>query len=454
MSKQEGQPGIDLGAGRVPSVLLRLASPIMVSLFFESLFYLMDTLFVSWLGTQPLAALSLSMPLFYAAFALAKGVSVGAAVLLSHSLGAGQVEQGRRIVRAAFPLMLLVMLPWLVLTGEAPCEAVLSLLGARQQPEVLRAGSQFLFWLVMSFPVMGYFMVSESVCLSHGDSVTPMKGLLLGNLVSIGLKYLFILQFGLGVAGSSLGSLAGWAVSAVYLGWQMARQGKPLPAVEFDRAMLAHWKGIAGLGSQAALGVFIGPLGLGLINILLARWDMAAVAGLNLALRLEFMVIVPLVGLSNALAPFMGFNLGRGEMTRIRDGVRASLRLGWLIITPVMVVFLCYARPLFWVFKPSEEVLNLAQYALQCSALGYLAVPLDLTLQGTALGLKRPAYALLAAGFRQFLLRVPLVAGLSALYGVQGAFWSLPLSTWISGGLCFWLLRRLLDRALRPSEPG
>ena len=77
MSKQAGQPGIDLGAGRVPSVLFRLASPIMVSLFFESLFYLMDTLFVSWLGTLPLAALSLSMPLFYAAFALAKGVSVG-----------------------------------------------------------------------------------------------------------------------------------------------------------------------------------------------------------------------------------------------------------------------------------------------------------------------------------------------------------------------------------------
>ncbi len=454
MSKKEGQAGIDLGTGRVPSVLFRLASPIMLSLFFESLFYLMDTLFVSWLGTQPLAALSLSMPLFYAAFALAKGVSVGAMVLLSQSLGAGRAERGRSIVRSAFPLMLLVMLPWLVLTGEGPCAAVLSLLGAREQPEVLREGSRFLFWLAGSFPVMGFFMVGEAVCLSHGDSATPMKSLLLGNLVSIGLKYLFICRWGLGVAGSSLGSLAGWTVSAACLGWQMARQGKPMPAFGFDRGMLAHWKGIAGLGTQAALGVFIGPLALGLINILLARLELAGVAALSLVMRLEFMVVVPLIGLSNALAPFIAFNVGRGEPLRIREGVRASLRLGWLVIAPVMVVFLFCARPLFGIFKPSEEVLNLAQYALQCSALGYLAVPLELTLQGAALGLKQPAYALLAAGFRQLLLRVPLVAVLSGIYGVKGAYWSLPLSTWIAGGLCLCLLGRLLERALRPAEPG
>ena len=163
-------------------------------------------------------------------------------------------------------------------------------------------------------------------------------------------------------------------------------------------------------------------------------------------MRLEFMVIVPLVGLSNALAPFMGFNLGRSQMARIRSGVRASVRLGCLIILPVMVLFLLFAQPLFWIFKPSEEVLGLATYALRCSALGYLAVPLELTLQGTAIGLKQPRYAIVAIGFRQLLLRVPLVAWLSAHYGIQGAFWSLPVSMALSGALCLWLLHRPLDR--------
>ncbi len=296
---------------------------------------------------------------------------------------------------------------------------------------------------------MGYFMVCESVCLSHGDSLTPMKGILIGNVVSVALKYVFILQLGMGVAGSSLGSLFGWTVSAVYLGRQLMRQGKSLPMVVPDREMFTHWKGIANLGSPTALGVLIGPLALGLVNMILAHLELAGVAALNLAMRLEFMVIVPLVGLSNALAPFMGFNLGRGEMARITAGVRASIRLGWLIILPAMVLFLCCARPLFWIFKPSEHVLNLAQYGLQCSALGYLAVPLELTLQGTALGLKQPRFALLAVAFRQLLLRIPLVGALAAVYGIPGVFWGLPISTWVSGGLCLWLLRRLLNNTRR-----
>ena len=444
MAAANERSGLDLGAGNVSSVLFKLAAPVMLSLFFENLFYLVDTLFVAWLGTQSLAALSLSLPLFYTAFAVAKGVSVGTTVLLSHSLGEGQEDRGRGILRAAFPLMLAVMLPWLVLTGRTPCESVLALLGA--QAEVLHDGSRFLFWLVCSFPIMGYFMIGESVCMGHGDSVTPMKGILLGNVVSIGLKYLFIFQGGMGVAGSSLGTCLGWTVSAVYLGWQLARRGWPVPVLVLERGMFARWKGIAGLGSQTALGVVISPVALGLINFLLARLDLAGVAALNLAMRLEFMVIVPLVGLSNALAPFMGFNLGRSQMARIRSGVRASVRLGCLIILPVMVLFLLFAQPLFWIFKPSEEVLGLATYALRCSALGYLAVPLELTLQGTAIGLKQPRYAIVAIGFRQLLLRVPLVAWLSAHYGIQGAFWSLPVSMALSGALCLWLLHRPLDR--------
>ncbi len=445
------QSGLDLGTGKVPSVLFQLAAPVMLSLFFENLFYLGDTLFVSWLGTESLAALSLSMPLFYTAFALAKGVSVGTTVLLSHSLGEGQVDRGRRILRAAFPLMLTVMLPWLVLTGQTPCGWVLGLLGAKERG--LHEGSRFLFWLVCSFPVMGYFMVAESVCMSYGDSVTPMKGILLGNIVSIGLKYLFIFRCGMGVAGSSLGTCAGWTVSAVYLGSQLARHGRPVPVVALERDIFKRWKGIAGLGSQTALGVVISPVALGLINLVLARMDLAGVAALNLAMRLEFMVIVPLVGLSNALAPFMGFNLGRGEMARIHDGARASVRLGWAIILPVMVGFLLFARPLFWMFRPSDDVLGLAEYALRCSALGYLAVPLELTLQGAAIGLKQPRYAIVATGFRQLLLRVPLVAWLSARYGIHGAFWSLPVSMALSGALCLWLLRRLLDRTRSSLNP-
>jgi len=445
--------GVDLGAGPVPSVLLRLAAPVMLSLFFENLFFLVDTVFVAWIGTTSLAAMSLCQPLFYTAFAFAKGVGVGTTVLVSHRLGEGRREEGLRMVRAALPLMTLAMLPWLVLTAGAPCRTVLTLLGA--DAPAAAEGQRFLFWLVLSFPVMGYFLVAEAISMSHGDSVTPMKAALLGNGVSIVLKYLFIVPWGMGISGSSLGTLLGWTVSAGYLGRTLVSCGRPRPVLAFDRHTLACWGSIGALGSQTTLAVLIAPLSLGFINLMLARLSMAGVAALNLSMRLEFLVAVPLVGLSNALAPLMGFNLGRGDFGRIRRGVDAAVRLGETIIMPVMILFLALPGPLLAIFRPSTEVLAIARYALRCSALGYLAIPLELTLQGAAMGLKRPWYAIVAMAIRHLVLRIPMVALLSAYYGIQGVYWTLPISYWISGVVCLVLLGDLLARTRQacPPEP-
>jgi putative MATE family efflux protein len=380
--------------------------------------------------------------LFYTAFALAKGVGVGTTVLLSHSLGQGDQSESRQISRAALPLMMLVLLPWLVLTHNGLSTEVLWLLGST--PEVQIEGARYLFWLVLSFIPMGYFLVAEALCMSQGDSITPMKSALLGNAVSIVLKYFLILHAGLGVAGSSLGTCLGWLLAAGSLGFQLAVQGKKRPQLALDRDLLPRWLAIAGWGSQTSLAVLIAPLGLGFINFMLAQMDLAGVAALNLIIRLEFMVTVPLVGLSNAVVPFMGFNLGQNNILRIRQGVKAAIRLGEIIIVPVMILFLLFPGALLWVFQPGPEVLSLASYGLRCTALGYLVVPLELALQGAAQGLKKPWYALVILATRHLALRVPLVAFLSASQGIDGVFWSLPISMWISGVVCLVLMRALL----------
>jgi putative MATE family efflux protein len=380
--------------------------------------------------------------LFYTAFALAKGVGVGTTVLLSHSLGQGNQLESRQIVRAALPLIMLVLLPWIALTHRGLSTEVLWLLGGTS--EVQTEGAQYLFWLVLSFVPMGYFLVAEAVCMSHGDSITPMKSALLGNAVSIVLKYFLILHAGMGVAGSSLGTCLGWLLAASSLGFRLVVQGKPRPQLALNRDLLPRWLAIAGWGSQTSLAVLIAPLGLGFINLILARMDLAGVAALNLIIRLEFMVTVPLVGLSNAMVPFMGYNLGQKNIQRIRQGVAAAIRLGESIIVPVMILFLLFPEPLLWVFQPAPEVLSLASYGLRCTALGYLVVPLELTLQGAAQGLKKTWYALVILATRHLALRVPLVALLSTTHGIQGVFWSLPLSLWISGAVSLILLRLLL----------
>jgi Na+-driven multidrug efflux pump len=78
--------GLDMGSGPVGRTLLRLALPSMASMLFHTLFYLVDTIFIAWLGGTPLAAASLTFPLLFISFALTNGMAVGCTALVSRNL--------------------------------------------------------------------------------------------------------------------------------------------------------------------------------------------------------------------------------------------------------------------------------------------------------------------------------------------------------------------------------
>ena len=93
----------DMAQGKVSSVLFRLALPMMISLFFQNLYVYVNTVYVSWLGDLPLAAVSLALPLTYLAMSLSKGVAMGSMVLMSHARGTANEAAAKQIADATLP---------------------------------------------------------------------------------------------------------------------------------------------------------------------------------------------------------------------------------------------------------------------------------------------------------------------------------------------------------------
>ena len=192
---------VDMGQGKVSHVLGRLALPLMVSLFFQNLYAYADTVFVSWLGETPLAAISLALPLTYLALSLAKGVAMGSVILMSFSRGAGDEAAAQKIAESVFPLMLLFMALFSPLMLAPVGQAFYLALGA--DPDTAVQGTGFIFWLVASFFPMGYVMTVEALFTARGDTVTPMKAMLLGNILNIMLAPIFIFVLGWGLTGAA-----------------------------------------------------------------------------------------------------------------------------------------------------------------------------------------------------------------------------------------------------------
>jgi len=435
---------IDMGSGKILPVILKTAIPSMVSLFFDNLFYLVDTIFVSWLGTVSLAALSMAFPLFYIALSVSKSIAMGMMILVSNARGGGDKEKADKIILSALPLLLIIIIPLLILALPGPGKFILSLLGAKG--DVLKESYEFAFWLILSFPFMGYFLICEYIFMSHGNTMTPMKGIVIGNIVNISLEYILLFKFGMGVEGSSIGTMTGWIVAAIFIRWQLSKKGMIIPAFSWKKYMLPFWKSITGLGIMTFLTMIVSPISLGIINFVLSDLTIAGVAAWNIMGRLELMVTLPLVGLSNALVPFIGFNYGKKDFARIKEGIKYSIFIGSAIIIPVMIVFLLLPEYILAIFKPSAEVMELGVYALVITSMAYIVAIFDYILFGTAQGVKILKYTMLIMVLRNFVFRIPLVLILSNFYGVKGVYISHAISMAVSGIVSLYLLRRILSK--------
>ena len=441
-----------MGQGKVSHVLGRLALPLMVSLFFQNLYSYADTVYVSWLGEAPLAAISLALPLTYLALSLSKGVAMGSVILMSFSRGSGDEDGARRIATTVLPLMMLFMALFSPLMLAPVGQAFYRAIGA--DPATALQGTGFIFWLAASFFPMGYVMAVEAVFTARGDTVTPMKAMLLGNILNIALAPVFIFVLGWGLTGAAAATFTCQCISAIYIGSRLkvlfGESLRWLPA----QGSLQIWRKILAQGLFVTAAFLISPIALMLLNGILIRFGPAAVGAWNLMSRTEMMVMLPVMGLSNALATFIGFNLGRLDFDRVLQGLFFFLKVSWAIIVPAMLVFFFLPQQLIALFRPTAELQVLGGIAMQASAVAGLFMPLVSAVAGMSQGMKRPVYMMGLMFVYLVCLRVPLADLFAAHWGQEGVFWSHPTAAASAGLVSLFLLFRLLESCRKRVEAG
>lgn len=433
---------IDMGRESVGKTLFRLALPSVVSMFFHTLFHLVDTIFISWLGEAPLAAMSLTFPVMFAAFALFNGISVGNTSLMSQALGAGNSEQAGDMAHTAWWLVLAISIPPLVLLNRVASGHFFTALGG--SGNVLLESYRYNAWLVASFPLMAYSLVADSLFRSQGDTVTPMLSMLLGNILNAFLDPVFIFSLDLGISGAALATLLSRAVSCSYLALRMKAHShfkldfsRPSPGfVHRTRLLLA-----AGLPVSVSQGSM--ALGIGIFNRILSGFGPAAIGAWMLGNRIEGLAFLPVFGINGALIPFVGFNLGMRNLGRVRQAVRMAGTASALFMVGVGVLIFAWPHPILALFRPSQHVADLAVASIRASATGYLFAALDITFWGVFQGTGHAAYGMVAQFVRTIAVRVPLALWFAGKWGLEGLWWCQPLSVLASFMVSFLLLGRL-----------
>ncbi len=440
-----------MGAGSVGMTLFRLALPSVVSMFFHTLFHLVDTLFIAWLGEAPLAAMSLTFPVMFVAFALFNGIAVGATSLMSQSLGAGNERDANALGQTAWLFVLAASLPPLVLLNRDLSQVFFSFLGGNGA--VLSESYRYNTWLVLSFPLMAYSLVGDALFRSQGDTVTPMVSMILGNGLNAILDPIFIFGLGQGIAGASIATFLSRGASCLYLGYRMKSRSRfqlhfriPLDGFTPRVARLLR----AGLPVSLSQGSM--ALGVAILNRILSRFGAAAIGAWMLGNRVEGLAFLPAFGINGALIPFVGYNLGRNDLDRVRRAVRAAAGASALFMVAVGVLIYAWPHPILAIFRPTPLVAGLAVASIRASATGYLFAALDITFWGVFQGTGHATYGMAAQLVRTIAVRVPLALWLADRWGLAGLWWCQPLSVLSSFVLSFFLLRHLFRSLEKEKE--
>ncbi len=447
----------DLLEGPVGRTLLELAGPMVIGIASVILFNFVDTLFVSRLGAEALAAMSFTFPVTFLVVSFSIGMGIGLTVAVARGIGQGNREHVRKLITHG---LLLANLSVVVVAavGLFTIDPVFRLLGA---PEVMlsRIREYMLPWyLGIGFLIVP--MMGNSAIRATGDTKTPSLIMLFASAINLVLDPLLI--FGLGpfprleLMGAALASVIAWTVTFFASLWVLGWRERLL---EWTRPrwaeMRASWQQIFRVGLPATANNIVLPLAVGILTRLVASRGTEAVAAFGVGGRIDAVALIGLGAMATAVSPFVGQNVGAGNFGRVREALHFCIKASLVYGAATAALLFFSARPLAAIFSDEAGVTQAIVQYLFTVPVSYGLFCIAILVGAIFNALNQPLKATLLIAVRLFVLAVPLAALGSSLAGTPGLFCGVALANGLSGAMGLWMIRRIRkdpEAALRGPE--
>lgn len=427
----------DLTTGKEAGLIFRFALPMVIGNMFQQLYNIVDSIIVGkYLGTEALAAVGASFPIFYTLIAFVIGIGSGATVVISQYFGARDFEKVKKAIGTIYLFML----------GAGIVLTVFGILMSRQIFSMLNIGEDVMPQAITYFQIymvgmVGFFGFNgtASVLRGLGDSKTPLLFLSLATVVNIFLDLLFVVVFKWGIAGAAWATViaqAGGFVSAIiYLNRRDHLIHFSLKSLSFDR--FTFWQSVR-IGLPTGFQQTFVALGMMALIRIINNFDTVALAAYTAASRIEALAAMPAMNLASALSAFVGQNLGAGRIDRIKNGVWATQKMAWTISITVMILVIFLGDELMSLFNNDPEVIQHGKEYLIIVCSFFVVFSSMFVLHGMLRGAGATLIPMFITLISLWIIRIPLAVFFSSKIGETGIWWSIP-SGWIVGLAGTWI---------------
>lgn len=426
--------------GNIQTVLKTMTVPMMLGLFAILTFNLIDTFFISLLGTESLAAISFTFPVTFGVSCITLGIGMGLSANVGKLLGQDDSSDAARF--STHGLLLAVLLVMIASTlGYFSIEPLFTYLGAT--PDLLPLIDQYMSVWYITIPLLVIPMAGNSVIRATGDTKTSAKIMMAAGFINGGLDPLLIFGYGpfpeLGIQGAAIASAVSWLGALIAILYVLIYREKMVALPQFNY-IINDWKQILKIGTPAAFSSAMNPLSGAILMIILAKFGTESVAAYGAAQRIESIMIIVLMSLSSILMPFIAQNMGAKNPQRSFDALFIAMRFSLLFQFGLFVLMVPLSWPIASLF--SQEAVHQDQGVQQTLWHFLLIVPFSYGFQGIVMILVSGLNAMhlpLRAFFwnfaRLFIFTLPTAWFGSQIYGVEGLFIGIVIGN-IVGGCC------------------
>jgi putative MATE family efflux protein len=313
--------GQNLTTGPIPKQLWSLAWPMMLSMFFYTLYNLVDAFWVAKLSPDAIAAVSISQITLFIMISLAMGISIGSAVLMGMKMGAGDKAEAERVLGQGYVLAGLV---GIFFTALALCFRAQFLTFSGAVGDIFPLALPY-FTITAAGSILTFLMMMTSTAFNaQGDNFTPTKLFALSTSVNTILDPLFIFGYGaipaMGISGAAYATLVSQAIFLALALWVLS--GEQMMVRLRLANLRLRWesvKKVFDIGIPASLTQTLNPLGFAvMMSIVSATFLEAGAAAFSIGFRIEFFAFIPAIGFGFASMAMMGQNIGAGNRQRAK----------------------------------------------------------------------------------------------------------------------------------------
>ncbi len=409
-------------------LLMAMALPNVISMLVNSLYNIVDSLFVAQISEQAMTALSLVYPIQNFVNAVSIGFGVGINAQISFYLGAGDREKADA---AATHGMMYSMLHGLI--AMVVCPLIMPAFLARFTPDetVISMGVTY-STIVFLFAIPNMASLAfEKMFQAVGRMNVTMVALISGCVCNILLDPLLIFGIGpfpaMGIAGAALATGIGQVTSlCIYLVIYFRTELPVRIRRTLFRPHAALDKKLYGIGIPAILNLALPSLLVTFLNGLLASISQSYVVVLGIYYKLQTFLYLPANGIVQGMRPLVGYNYGAKEHKRVAKLYQLTLLLSMGIMAVGTLICLMASGPLISLFSSNAETLAIGRTALRIICIGFVVSAVSTTSSGALEGLGKGMESLVISLCRYVVFIMPLAWLLCHFAGPTGvwhAFW-------------------------------